>query len=101
MHERHQQYVFDDTVLCAHRGAVDRPVAHTTGDLKKRLLQQLAMIGIRPPASSKPWLNLETSMCVPAAAAAATSHVFCLPASFAAPLPRAVHNYLLRFPSLF
>jgi hypothetical protein len=51
------------------------------------------MIGIRPPASSKPWLNLETSMCVPAAAAAATSHVlFCLPASFAAPLPRAVHN---------
>jgi hypothetical protein len=45
------------------------------------------MIVIRPcclPAT-KPWFNLETSMCVPATADA-NSNVFGLPSSFAAPL---------------
>ena len=40
-----------------------------------------------PCPATEPWLNLETSMCVPAAAAAG-SNVFGLPTSFAAPLPQ-------------
>ena len=40
-----------------------------------------------PCPAAEPWLNLETSMCVPAAAAAG-SNVFGLPTSFAAPLPQ-------------